>query len=210
LQIFLSAWALTPKERNALISRRNRNITRVWCYAPGYIYPDRADIAGIKEVTGFEARIVTPSTTEVMPTEFGRKLGLTASWGPKESIRPLFSVMTAPEDTLATYADGSPAVAVRHSKKGMDVFVGVPKLTPELIQALAKLAGVHVFTEGNKATVWATDKYLSLQVHEAGPLVIDTGKKGKVVDALDDKVVIGEGPKVTLTFKQGETRVLKY
>ncbi|MDD4871521.1 MAG: beta-galactosidase [Kiritimatiellae bacterium] len=208
LQVFLSAWALTPDERAALISKRSRNTTCVWCYAPGYLYPDRADVAGIKEVTGFEARMVTPATTEVMPTGFGRKLGLVTPWGPKESIQPLFSVAATPDDTLATYCDGSPAVALRRSDKGLDVFVGVPRLTPELVRALAKLAGVHLFTDG-KATVWATDKYLSLQVHEEGPLVIDTGRKGKIVDALDGQPV-GSGPKLTLMFKQGETRVLKY
>jgi len=81
-------------------------------------------------------------------------------------------------------------------------------LTPELVRALAKMAGVHVFTEG-KATVWAAEGYVSLQAHEAGPLILDTGQSGKVVDALDE-MPLGEGPKVTLTLKKGEVRVIKY
>ncbi len=112
--------------------------TRVWCYAPGYLYPDRADVAGIKEVTGFEAKAVDVATAEATPTEAGKKLGLAAPWGPKQPIRPLFSVTATPDETLATYSDGSPAVAVRRSEKGIDVFVGVPQLTPELVRALAK------------------------------------------------------------------------
>ena len=67
---------------------------------------------------------------------------------------------------------------------------------------------MHLFTEG-KATVWAAAGYLSRQAHEAGPLIIDTGKKGAVADALDGKA-LGEGPKVTLTLKKGEVRVIKY
>ncbi|MEI6501268.1 MAG: hypothetical protein WCP21_09620, partial [Armatimonadota bacterium] len=79
---------------------------------------------------------------------------------------------------------------------------------PELVRALAKLAGVHLYTEG-KATVWATDGYLSFQAHEAGPLTIDVGRKTQVSDALDGRP-LGMGPTVTLTVTQGETRVLKY
>ena len=92
------------------------------------------------------------------------------------------TVTATPEDTLATYADGTPAVAMRRSEKGIDVFVGVPQLTPELLRALARPAGVHLFTEG-KATVWAAEGFLSVQAHESGPLRIDVGRKGAVVDA---------------------------
>ncbi len=74
--------------------------------------------------------------------------------------------------------------------------------------ALAKVAGVHLFTEG-KATVWAAEGYISLQAHETGPLLLNTGRQGKVVDALDG-TVLGDGPEVTLTLKKGEVRVLKY
>jgi hypothetical protein len=159
-------------------------------------------------VTGFEARAVAVPTAVATPTEAGKKLGLAAPWGPKQPIRPLFTVTASTDETLATYSDGTPAVVVRRSEKGIDVFVGVPQLTPELVRALARMAGVHVFTEG-KATVWAAEGHLSLQAHEAGPLVINTGKKGAVVDALDGKA-LGEGPQVTLTLKKGEVLVIKY
>ena len=159
-------------------------------------------------MTGFEAKAADVATAEATPTEAGKKLGLAAPWGPKHPIRPLFSVTASADETLATYSDGTPAVAVRRSPKGIDVFVGVPQLTPELIRALAKLAGVHLFTEG-KAAVWAAEGYISVQAHETGPLVLNTGRPGKVVDALDGKV-LGDGPEVTLTLKKGEVRVIKY
>jgi hypothetical protein len=208
LQVFLSAWALSPAKRAALAGHRAPGVTRVWCYAPGYLYPDRADVTGIKDVTGFEAREVDLPTAEVRPTAAGKTLGLAVPWGPKQPISPLFNVKATTDETLATYSDGSPAVAVRRSEKGTDVFVGVPQLTPELLRALARMAGAHVFTEG-KASVWAAEGYLSLQAHADGPLVINTGRKEVVVDALDGKA-LGKGPEVTLTLRQGEARVIKY
>ncbi len=41
LQVFLSAWALSPAKRAALAVQRGPGVTRVWCYAPGYLYLDR-------------------------------------------------------------------------------------------------------------------------------------------------------------------------
>lgn len=208
LQVYLAAWALSPEERTALAAQRNNATVRIWCYAPGYLYSDRMDVAGIRELTGFDARALTLDTAEATPTEAGKSLGLAVPWGPKQAIRPLFSVTASRDETLATYADGSSAVAVRHTGKGIDVFVGVPQLTPELVRACARMAGVHVFTEG-KATVWAADGYLSVQAHETGTLLIDIGKPAPVMDALYG-MALGQGPLVTLPMKKGEVRVLKY
>jgi hypothetical protein len=213
LQVMLAAWALTPEERVKL-QAPHQGIVRVWCYAPGYIYPDRLDVAGIKEVTGFAATPVSLPTAAVTPTEAGKRAGLTEGWepvnpwGPKGPIEPLFTVVATPAETWATYSDGSPAVAVRKSSRGTDVFVGVPKLTPELVRALAKLAGVHLFTQDNSA-VWATEQYISIQAHKAGPVVINAGKVGMVYDALDGKP-LGRGPRVTIPFAEGETKVFRY
>jgi hypothetical protein len=57
--------------------------------------------------------------------------------------------------------------------------------------------------------VWAAEGYTSLQAHETGSLLLNTGRQGKVVDALDGKA-LGEGPELKLTLKKGEVRVIKY
>ena len=208
LQIFLAAWSLTPTERQALISNRPPKTARVWCYAPGYLRPDRNDVAAMNDVTGFKHRAVSPGSAEATPTEAGRKLGLTKPWGPKEAVQPLFTVEAPPEETLATYPDGSPAVALRHNKQGLDVFLGVPALTPELVRAFARMSGVHLFTEEN-ASVWAAEGFLSIQTHKSGPIVIQTGRSRSVVDALTGKK-LSRGPSITLPMEAGEVRVLKY
>ncbi len=208
LKIFLSAWALSPQKRAQLLACRQPQEVRVWCYAPGYIYPDRRDAAGIKELTGFSAREIGLPTVSVEPTEAGRQAGLQEGWQIPGPIQPLFAVEAAPAETWARYPDGSPAVAVRRSPEGIDVFVGIPKLTPELVRALAKLAGVHIFTEDN-SPVWATEEYISLQAHKEGPVLVNTGSARPVVDALNG-MTLGTGPLVRLQMKQGEVRVLRY
>ncbi len=208
LQFFLASWSLTPADRQALIANRPRNTTRVWCYAPGYLLPSRTDIGAMNDVTGFKHRAVSPNSAEATPTEAGRKLGLTKPWGPKEAVQPLFTVDATGVETLATYQDGSPAVALRRSKSGLDVFLGVPALTPELVRAFAKMSGVHLFTEEN-AAVWAAEGFLSVQAHTSGPLVIQTGRSSAMVDALTG-AKLGRGPSLTLLMDAGEVRVLRY
>ena len=208
LKFFLSAWSLDSEERTALARQRKPGTTLVWCYAPGYLFPDKADVAGIREVTGFEATLVEIPSPRVTPTAKGRSLGLTTNWGQTSKITPLFSVNATSDETLATYSNGSPAVAVRQSANGTNVFVGVPQLTVELVKALARIAGVHLFTEGN-ATLWAAEGYLSVQSQQDGPLLINTGENGTVVDALNGKV-LGVGPEVTLNLEKGDVSVIKY
>ncbi len=209
MQIFLSAWALSSEQRRELAARRSAT-ARVWCWAPGFIYPDRRDVAGIEEVTGFNAHPITLPSAEVTPTDTGRNHGLRGQFGPRVAIQPLFAVDAQPKEVWARYADGSVAVAVRQRapEAGWDVFVGTPQLTPELLRAVARLAGVHLFTEAN-VPVWAAEGYLAIQAHAAGPSTVDVGKPREVSDALSGSP-LGQGPRLSVPFKQGEVRVLRY
>jgi len=223
MQVFLSAWRLTAEQRSALAAQREAgfvktlegwfgaghaaDVMRVWCWAPGYLYPDHADVAGIRDITGFAAKAVTLPTAVATPTELGRKHGLTQAWGPMTKIEPLFNVEASPDEVWATYSDGSTAVAVRRSKAGHDVFVGVPQLTPELVHALAQLTGVHCYTKPGPA-LWAANGYLSVQAHTNAPVLFDTGSKQPVCDALDG-TRLGMGPHIELNMEQGEVRVLR-
>ncbi len=208
LQIFLAAWAVKPGQTKALILNRPAGVTRVWCYAPGYVQDDRLDVRGMTDLTGLKHTLVEPATAQVTPTAAGTKVGLTGPWGPQTAIRPLLAAEPAGAEVWATYADGSAAVVVRRGERGHDVFVGVPQLTPALVRALAKLAGVHLFCQQD-TSVWAAEGYLSLHAMADGPLSLDTGVAGPVTDALDGKLV-GQGPRFNLDIERGETRVLKY
>jgi len=208
LQIYLSAWALGSEERTQLMANRASGVTRVWCYAPGWLTEEGTDLAAMSALTGFSCRQLSLEMAQVRPTPVGAALGLAGPWGPTARISPLFAVEATAEETLATWADGSPAVAVRRSAENADAFVGVPELTPGLVRALARLAGVHLFTEVD-ASVWAAEPYLSIHAMDDGPVAIATGRERPVVDALDGRTV-GAGPSLVLEMRRGETRLFTY
>lgn len=208
LQVFIAAWSLTQEQRRELRSNRPAGATCVWCYAPGYLLADRADVMTMSEVSGFKHKILDLDTAVATPTDAGKALGLDAPWGQEAPIRPLFTV--APEDgdqILATYSDGSPAVVLRPGENGSEVFSGVPAWTSSLVRALARIAGVHLYATTD-ANVWAAEGYLSVHTMSDGPLRLNTGTTAPVTDALTG-TPLGKGPDISLNVKAGETRILK-
>ncbi|PIZ35821.1 MAG: hypothetical protein COY42_26220, partial [Armatimonadetes bacterium CG_4_10_14_0_8_um_filter_66_14] len=141
-------------------------------------------------------------------TETGRQQGLTTPFGVNSPVQPLFAAADAtPEETLATYPDGSAAVAVRRANGGTSVFVGAPGFTSELLRLAARLAGVHLFTETD-CNVYANGPFVALHASQDGEIALDTGQPGEVRDMLTGQV-LGKGPTIALPMKLGDTRVLR-
>jgi hypothetical protein len=134
---------------------------------------------------------------------------LRTAFGVEAPVSPLFAAADATaEETLAVYPDGAAAVALRHTSNGWSMFVGAPGLSSDLLRLAARKAGVHLFTQSD-CNVYANGPVLALHAVEDGPITLDTGKKSAIRDVLADQPV-GNGPRLTLPLRQGETRVLRY
>jgi hypothetical protein len=206
MYVFLTAWALVPEQREQLLAK-TRGSLRVWCYAPGYHDGYRTSVEAMRQLTGFQLKRVSGITARAELSETGKKLGLSVGFGANKPVQPLFAAADAkPEETLARYADGSAAVALRKTADGWSLFVGPPGLSSELLRLAAKKAGVHLFTQADCNT-YANGPYLVLHASQDGPMEIDTGKPGVIRDVLSGKV-IGQGPKLSLPLKKGDTWVL--
>lgn len=142
------------------------------------------------------------------PTPHGRELGLQQAFGIDGVVRPLFAAVdAAPAETLATWPDGSPAVALRAHADGRSPFVGAPVLTTELLRLAARQAGVHLFAQTD-CNIHANGPFVAVHAAQDGPVELDLGCDGPVRDLLTG-AALGAGPHVTLTLKQAETRVLR-
>lgn len=204
LYAFLTSFQMNAAERAALLTA-TQGATRIWCYAPGYFDSNKASLTAIKELTAFEVKSVTPGSAMAAPTA----LGLTRPVGTSAQLRPTLAVADATfGEALATYPDGSVAIAIRKTHTGTSIFVGTPTLSSELVRLAARAAGVHLFTQTD-ADVIANGPYLSVHAIADGPLTIDVGKQGPVLDALTGRIV-GRGPVFTLPIGKGVTRIFKY
>jgi len=207
LYVLLTAWCLSPDQRRQLLARA-RGSTRIWCYAPGYQEPGGTSLEAMRELTGFQMKKLSKIAARAEPTEAGKRLGLLEGFGVARPVEPLFAAADAtPNETLATYSDGSAAVALRRDADGgWSLFVGPPGLTSELLRLAARQAGAHLFTQAD-CNVYANGPYLVLHASQDGPVEIDVARAAAVRNLLTGEAV-GRGPKVTLQLKKGETRVL--
>jgi hypothetical protein len=163
----------------------------------------------MRELTGFRLVPVSPARAWATPTNLGKQLGLQTAFGVDGAVTPSFAAADASAaETLATYPDGSAAVALRQSPDGWSLFVGAPGLTSELLRLAARKAGVHLYTQTD-CNVYANGPIVALHAAQDGPITLDTGHRGKVQDALTGERV-GSGPRVTVPMKKGDTRVLRY
>lgn len=208
LYVFLNAWQLTETQRTELRRRTEKSFS-VWCYAPGLHDGDRTSPEAMQALTGFRLVPVSPVRAWATPTSVGKRLGLQAPFGVEGPVMPLFAAGdAAPGETLATYPDGSPAVALRRRGRGWSMFVGAPGLTSELLRLAARTAGVHLYTETD-CNIYANGPVVGLHAVQDGPITIDTGHRGTVFDALSGQPA-GSGPRLEVPLKKGETRILRY
>ncbi len=203
--VMLATWALSPQQRTDLL-RATRGAAKVWCYAPGYHDGYSTSLPAMRELTGFELAPITLEKALAEPTEAGRALGLTRGLGVDGPVTPLFAATDATAaETLATYPDGSAAIALRQTPDGPSLFVGPPGLTSELLRLIAGQAGVHLYTQTD-CNVYQNGPYVALHTCEAGPLEVNTGAAEPVVDMLTGET-ISRGPVVSLETQMGESYV---
>jgi hypothetical protein len=208
LYAFLNAWRVSPQQRMAILAH-TRGAVKIWCYAPGCFDGDSLSPDGMRELTGFRLVRVTPAQAWAGTTAAGERLGLHTPFGVKAPISPLFAATDAtPAETLATYPDGSAAVALRKMPDGWSLFVGVPGLTSELLRIAARKAGVHLYAQQD-CNVYANGPILAIHAASDGAVELDTGRPGPVYDALTG-AFLGAGPRIALPMKLAETRVLRY
>ncbi len=208
LFVFLNAWNLSAEQRTRL-AKATRGATCLWSYASGYFDGDRSSFQAMRQLTGFTFKSAEAQPAWATPTAAGRRLSLQQAFGVHDQIRPLLAVAADDDDeVLATYPDGATAVALRRGREGVSLFVGVPRITSELLRLAAREARVHLFAQTD-CSVYANGPFLALHATEAGPVEVDTGKAGVITDAFTGEAV-GQGPRFPLPLRRGDTRVLRY
>ena len=189
----------------------------IWCYAPGYYDGDQPSLPAMRQLTGFDLASCSAAKALASPAAAGLRLGLRQPFGSNQPVHPLFSASgLTGEQVLAVYPDGFAAVAIRRTGDGARFFVGVPGMTTELLRVAAHEAGVHLYTD-TECNVYARDSFVVLHASQDGPITVvlpeRSGHPGRestrsVTDALTGEIV-GRGPRIRLTMKRGDTRILR-
>ncbi len=222
LIVFLNTWHVSAADRD-LIKRKLAKSGRVlvWCYAPGYFQGNVASPAFMEQLTGLrivpaeDRRCVEPK--QVL-TEAGRNwlqshqetepkgpFGMEGEWV------ELYSVADATTaETLACLAGTQVPTMVRKPLENWtSVYSLTAVVTPEIVRAWAREAGVHVFSSSND-TLYANKSYVCINAATAGLKTIVLPRKADVVNPLTGHSY-GRGVReVDLSLMQGESKILHY
>jgi hypothetical protein len=214
LFVFLNAWHIDTPTRQKLL-RRTRDKLRIWCYAPGFLSDGQDDLESMRQLTGFRFRRMPEDTAPVTtPTAAGKRLGLEGELSVKERVAPLLSVAdAAAREVLATYPDGSPAIAFRDDSDGAgaSVFVGLPTLSPALLRGLARRAGVTPYTD-DECIVYASGPLVVVHATCDGRVRLNRPRSAgdaPLRDVLTGEV-LGTGPTADVDLRHGDTRILRW
>ena len=220
VKMFFMAYAyrLTDAQRAKIAALRKArpDATFVWCWAPGYVTETDFSLDAMRDLTGFTFSKIAVKSSWGRSTELGLERGLGyKDWGGGlgREIDPLFTVAAEPGDEVwSVYNEKpeAPALVCRKRKDGTghDIFLGPAQLFQQLVRCCAEKAGVHCYTKAGEANVAAAEGYVFVQAIVDGPIEVDFGTKGEVVDFLSGEK-LGAGPKLSVPFRKGEARVFK-
>jgi hypothetical protein len=171
---------------------QGREVTVLWCYAPGFIRNGTAEVGHMAALTGFRLQRVAAAPAVINLTAPAQPLlaDLTAlSFGAPYAMDPRFAVDDPQAETLGVYRDGG---GVGLASKAVDrcrsVYCGATVLPPGLLRGLARQAGVHLYATRDDV-LDANDAFVLLHTATAGDKTVALPRPGDVVDVYTGTVI---------------------
>lgn len=180
--LFLDAVHI-PRSRAAWIDAHLKKDRRVlsWVWAPG-MAGAALSIGNVSSLCGVHLAMSTdPGIATVKPD---------AGYGPTYGSEGAFSPILYPDDpsartigklTSPTPIAGKPGICVKSEHGWTSVYSTAPRLSPEMVRAIARMAGIHVYSEANDP-IYIGEGYIGIHAKEAGDRHISLPHPATVVD----------------------------
>jgi hypothetical protein len=205
MYIFLNAWEVSPAMRETIRKKLERNdATSVWCYAPGYIRNGRFDLAGMKELTGFDFRMQRSEKTATLVPQNGSPIFKYRPAARKIWCDPVF-IPESKDLTVHASNAGQPAMVERREGKQRIIYTLLP-LDHRLLRGLAEYCGIHIWLDSEDA-FGANDSLIMIHAASAGEKTIRLPRKATVRDARTGKVIRENSDKFTVHLDRFENGV---
>jgi len=186
--------------------------TILWCYAPGFIRNETAEVRHMRDLTGFNLGCLPGASTAVVKlTDLRSPLTGTGlqchSFGPPYPLDPLFAVQDPAAEVLGVYRDtGLPALALKQVGRSRSLFCGSPVLPPDLLRSLARAAGVHLYLD-SEDVLHANDRFVLLHTTTAGQKTLRLPRRADVVEVYTGQVLFRQVESFSLAEASQTTRL---
>ncbi len=187
--IFMDCFYMTDHQREVVESLRSNNRTLVWFYAPGYASQENLSLKRMEQLTDFHF------TKEDQGILKGTMVGSGNEVGINKTQKTLFSIIRENDVEPLAYGAGNLSnkivIARKTNKDWISVFSAIPGVKNDLLRALYKEAGVHVYSDcGDVISV--NESWLMIHTRTAGPKRICLPKRYKKVTEITGETIIGE------------------
>lgn len=236
MQLFLNAYLLSARERQAVVGLRSRVRMQVFTYAQGFLSPDEptASVENVSELTGIRVREAPGlSSGRIVLTESARLLGLEPGEETGEYDKPLDGGMSfyrsggapvpvttqAPDPAFAVddpdavvlgvyKENGLPAFAMKQAGECTLVYFGSTALTARVLRALARKAGVFLYAHED-AIVYACQSYVGLHAVKDGSFTLHLPSRRALREVFSGRAYAPRD-RLALDLRKGETRLFEY
>ena len=194
LYVFLYNMHYDEGFKRAVAKLRDRGVTMLWTWAPGWSTGTRSGVDCMEELTGIRfAQFDKPMDARIVKKS-GTKMGLVS---PRMS--PLFYPVSPCDEVLGTY-DGSdkPGLVVFRQGKSTVFFSGTWQLDMDFIRQVIERAGVFTYVDSHDP-IEANEKLFALHARYPGKKTVRLPQKVEAVYDVFGKKIIAEDTD-TFTF----------
>ena len=192
------------KERVAAEGR-----TLLWMFAPGYAVDGRLSVESMRELTGITIRkkdiesMLTVKITKPGPLKLKRG----HSFGESFPFGPVFYADDPKADVIGRLSvEDLAGFCLKKMPGHTAAYLAVPTASVELLRALARHAGVHIYNETNDA-LYANHHFLTVHTATAGERRFALPKRCSVYGVYAGKVVARNTTGFTLDLPRHTTRL---
>jgi hypothetical protein len=147
LLLIPNAYLLEPGEAERIRSLlRDSGTTVLWFYAPGYITPERFDLAQMERLTGYRFAVLDTPGPMLIDSEMGGE-EVPNRFGVDESHAPRFVVQGSGFETLGVWSDGQGVAFAQKTHEGYrSIYAGSAPVPAPILRRLAQQAGVRLWS----------------------------------------------------------------
>lgn len=131
LFIFLDAFEMKQEQRDIIQELKHMGKTFLWMYAPVYL---QGGLDALNETVGMQVELLTENVHGV-------------NCEAELLSEPLFCIDDNEAISLAEYDNGKSAIAYKELDTYISVYSAVGNLGGEVLRKIAKIAGVHIYSE---------------------------------------------------------------
>ena len=221
LVIFLNAYNLTARQREMIDNKiKGNNRFVLWCYAPGLFQGSETGTELMRRLTGINLEISQDEkfiAPKIQLKKSANKFTLALSASGLDALgdndaccKPIW-VDDQAAISLGSLPDSDKTtLAMKKMKSWTSVYSITADINQGFYRELARLAGVHIWSEKSDTTFYANKSYVCLHANGDGQREVIFPRKCSVCDALTEKILANKTQQYDLNLRHGDTVIFRW